>query len=161
EVLARPAAVWRARRRHRRTRSVPLRYLRPLRSSWRAVARSKRDERRSRAAVRAHREAPSELEIRERATLARRRRGTLALLLLGLTAVTVLAFGPLLTAGVLSGGALVPLDAAARELWGAATSAWVAAGLGHAGPADPLLAVLALAALPLAPLGASGAVLTT
>ncbi|WP_152192662.1 glycosyltransferase [Georgenia satyanarayanai] len=159
EVLARPAAVWRARRRHRATRRVPLRYLRPLRASWRDVARAKRDERRSQAAGRSHRVAPSELEIRERAALARRRRGTLSLVLLGLAAVALVALGPLLTAGALRGGALAPLDAAARELWRTATSGWVPAGLGHAGPADPLLAVLAVAALPLA--GASGSVLTT
>lgn len=159
EVLARPAAVWRARRRHRATRRVPLRYLRPLRASWRDVARAKRDERRSQAAGRAHRVAPSELEIRERAALARRRRGTLALVLLGLVTVALVALAPLLTAGALRGGALAPLDGAARELWRTATSAWVPAGLGHAGPADPLLTVLAVAALPLA--GASGNVLTT
>ncbi|WP_413451004.1 glycosyltransferase [Georgenia phoenicis] len=159
EVLARPAAVWRARRRHRATRRVPLRYLRPLRASWSDVTRAKRDERRSQAAGRAHRVAPSELEMRERAVLARRRRGTLGLVLLGLTTVALVALGPLLTAGALRGGALAPLDAAARELWQAATSAWLPAGLGHAGPADPLLTVLAVAALPLA--GASGNVLTT
>ena len=159
EVLARPAAVWRARRRHRATRRVPLRYLRPLRASWRDVARAKRDERRSQAAGRAHRVAPSELEIRERAALARRRHGTLALVLLGLVTVALVALAPLLTAGALRGGALAPLDGAARELWRTATSAWVPAGLGHAGPADPLLTVLAVAALPLA--GASGNVLTT
>ncbi|WP_454084883.1 glycosyltransferase [Georgenia sp. Marseille-Q6866] len=159
EVLARPAAVWRARRRHRATRQVSLRHLRPLHASWHDVARAKRDERRSQAAGRAHRVAPSELEIRERAVLARRRRGTLALVFLGLTTVALVALGPLLTAGALRGGALVPLDAAARELWRTATSAWVPAGLGHAGPADPLLTVLAVAALPLA--GASGNVLTT
>ncbi|WP_324650865.1 glycosyltransferase [Georgenia sp. H159] len=161
EVLVRPAAVWRARRRHRRTRRVPLRYLRPLQSSWRDVARAKRDERRSLAASRAHRVAPSELEIRERAALARRRRGTLGVLLVGLTAIAVVAFGPLLTAGALRGGALATLDATFQELWRAATSAWVSAGLGHAGPADPLLSVLAVATLPLAPFGGSGNVLTT
>ena len=161
EVLAHPAAIWRARRRHRRTRRVPLRYLRPLRSSWRDVARAKRDERRSRAAQRAHRVAPSELEIRERAALARRRRGTVTVLLLGLTAVALVALGPLLTAGALRGGALAPLDATAGELWRLATSGWVPAGLGHAGPPDPLLTVLAVAMLPLAPFGASGTVLTT
>lgn len=161
EVLVRPGAIWRARRRHRRTRTVPLRYLRPLWASWRDVARAKRDERRSQAALRAHRAAPSELEMRERAALARRRRGTLGLLLLGLTAISLVAFGPLLTAGALRGGALATLDAGARELWDAATSAWVASGLGHPGPADPLLSLLAVALLPLAPLGASGNVLTT
>ncbi len=161
EVLVRPAAIWRARRRHRRTRTVPLRYLRPLRSSWRDIARAKHDERRTQAAIRAHRVAPSELELRERAALARRRRGTLGLVLLGLTTIGLVAFGPLLTAGALRGGALATLDSTARELWQAATSAWVPAGLGHGGPADPLLTVLAVAMLPLAPFGGSGNILTT
>ena len=161
EVLVRPGAIWRARRRRRRTRTVPLRYLRPLWASWRDVARAKRNERRSLAALRAHRVAPSELEMRERATLARRRRGTLALLLLGLTTLSLVAFGPLLTSGALRGGALATLDSTARGLWDTASSAWVAAGLGHPGPADPLLSVLAVAMLPLAPFGAGGNVLTT
>ena len=160
EVLAGPGAIWRARRRHRRTRKVPLRYLRPLRATWRDVARARHDERRSQAAARAHRVAPSELELRERAALARRRRGTLGLLLLGLTAVALVAFGPLLTEGALRGGALATLDATAGGVWSAATSAWVGAGLGHAGPPDPLLSVLALAMTPLAPFGGSGNVLT-
>ena len=161
EVLARPRAIWRARQRRRRTRRVSPRYLRTLRASWRDVSRAKRDERRSQAASRVNRVAPSELELRERAELARRRRVTVGIVLLGLTAIALVAFGPLLVAGALHGGALAAIDTGLPGVWQAATSAWVTAGLGHAGPPDPLLAVLALLMLPLAPFGADGNVLTT
>ena len=161
EVLARPRALWRARARHRRTARVRSRYLRPLRATGRDVARAKRDERRSVAAARSRRQAPSELEIAELAALARRRRGTLAVLLVALTALALTAFGPWLTAGTLHGGALSAVGSTAGELWQAAGSAWVAAGLGHPGPPDPFLGVLAVLALPLAPLGADGGALTT
>src|SRR5690625_2450374 len=161
EVLARPRAVWRARRRRTRTRTVSPRYLRTLRASWRDVARAKRDERRSQAASRVNRVAPSELELRERAELARRRRVTLGGVLIGLTATALVAFGPLLVGGALHGGALAAIDTGAQGVWQAATAAWVSAGLGHAGPPDPLLTVLALLMLPLAPFGADGNVLTT
>ncbi|MEE6282756.1 glycosyltransferase [Georgenia sp. MJ170] len=161
EVLARPASILRARRRHRRTARVPSRYLRPLRASGADVARAKRDERRSLAAARSRRRAPSELEIAEHAALARRRRTAFWILTVALSGIGLAALGPWLTGGPLVGGALAAVESTAGELWGAATSAWVAAGLGHAGPGDPFLAVLAIAALPLAPFGGDASLLTT
>ncbi|MEE6296754.1 glycosyltransferase [Georgenia wangjunii] len=161
EVLARPGAILAARRRARSTRTLSRRHLRPLQSTWRDVARGKKDARRARAAARTTREAPSELELNERAQLRRRRRGTLGAVALGLLVLALVAFAPLLTAGPLTGGALVPSDAGLRGLWSAAITGWVPSGLGHAGPADPLLLVLAVPMLVLAPFGGSVNVLVT
>lgn len=149
EALASPRAIVRGRRRARGTRKVSRRYLRPLLARGRDIRRARRDLRRTRAASRLNRIAPSELELAERAALARRRRATGTVVVGVLVVVALLAFAPLLAAGPLSGGALWPLDVGLGGLWQAATSGWIAAGLGHAGPADPFTAVLALLATPL------------
>ncbi|GAA3510204.1 glycosyltransferase [Georgenia daeguensis] len=160
-VLAQPGALLRARRRTARVRRIPARALAPLQATGREIRRAKRDVRRTAAAARHAAQAPSELEIAERATLARRRRTGATLTLLVLTALALAAFAPLVLAGPLTGGALLPADATLGELWRAARSGWVAAGDGHPGPADPLLQVLAVAMLPLAPFGASANALVT
>lgn len=149
-VLSRPGAVLRARRQASRTRRVSRRTLRPLQASWRDVAREWRDRRLARAEERRIVHAPSELELRELAALATRRRTVLGLLAALLLGVSALALGPLTGAALggwaLVGGALSPAAATVGEVWQAATSGWVAGGLGHAGPADALLAVLLPAA---------------
>ena len=119
--------------------------------------------------------APSELEVRELAALARRRR----LVLAGTLAVAVLAAGVglsrVLMTRTVTGGASAGLDLTARALWNAAWATWAASGDGYTAAADPLLAMLAapvavagrlgldgnglvhllfLAAVPLAALGA-------
>ncbi|MDD9207722.1 glycosyltransferase, partial [Georgenia sp. 10Sc9-8] len=154
-VLSRGAEVRRARREVRRTRRVRPRELRPLEATGREVYRAARDRRRQQRAARRAAEAPSELEIAERAALARRRRTGLTVVLLLLSVLALVVLAPLLTAGTLTGGALLPADATASELWRAARSGWVPAGLGHPGPADPLWTVLAAPMTVLGPLGVS------
>ncbi|PFG38665.1 GT2 family glycosyltransferase [Georgenia soli] len=160
-VLAQPGAVWRARRRTGSVRRIPARALVPLQATGTEIRRAKRDVRRTAAAARRAAQAPSELEIAERAALARRRRTAATLTALALTAVALAAFAPLVLAGPLTGGALLPADATLAELWRAARSGWVAAGDGHPGPADPFLQALAVPMLLLAPFGASTNVLVT
>ncbi|GAA4434158.1 hypothetical protein GCM10023169_41420 [Georgenia halophila] len=160
-LLAEPANLWRARRRARRTRRIPARALKPLEAKAAEIRAAKRDVRRSQAVARKMVAAPSELEIAERAVLARRRRTTAAVSLLALTAIALVALADLLIGSPLTGGALRPIDASAAELWSLARSGWIPEGDGHPGPANPLLQVLALPMLLLAPFGGSANVLLT
>ena len=145
-AVARPAGVVRARARATRTRRLPRRALRPLQAGLRDVWSQSRDRRLARAEVRRVVQAPSELELRELAALATKRRTTFAVVVGGLALVTAVALGPLLAPVVggarLVGDALLPTTARLGELWSAATSGWVAGGLGTSGPADALLTVL-------------------
>jgi len=147
-ALLRPGAVVAARRRARATRRLPRRALRPLQATWRDVLRQAQDRRLARREARRVVQAPSELELRELAALATRRRGVLAVVTVALVAVSVVAFGPLVAAvgrgGRLVGGALLPLADGLGELWAAATSSWVSGGLGAPGPVDALLGALAV-----------------
>lgn len=156
-VLLRPGAVVRARGRARTTRVLARRTLHPLQATWRDVWVQARDRRLARLEARRVVRAPSELELRELAALATRRRATLGLVLIVLVVVTVVALGrllgPLLAGGALTGPALARATTPLADVWAAATSGWVAAGLGDGGPADPL----ALLLVPLAALPESGA----
>ncbi len=146
-VLARPAAIARARRRARRSRRLPRRRLRPLQASWRDVWRLRRDRRLLRSAARRAARTPSELEMAERAAVARRRRLTLGFVLLVSGALAAVTVVPATLAGPLVGGALLPADADLAGTWQAATSAWIASGDGQSGPPDPLLMVLTVVSL--------------
>lgn len=154
------------RARSRTTRRFRPAALTPLEARGAQLRRARRDLRRTQATAQQRRVAPSELEIAERAAVARRRRlgaGVTTLLLLGLT---LAAFGPLLTAGPLTSqpagsgagglaagqGALLPADLSGAELWELARSGWLAAGIGAPGPADAFWQILAIPAL----LGVSG-----
>ncbi|MBO3093929.1 glycosyltransferase [Cellulomonas dongxiuzhuiae] len=145
-VLLQPSAVVRARRRSRLTGVVPRRTLRPLQAAWRDVWQQARDRRLARRESRRVVRAPSELELRELAVLATRRRLAVGALVGGLALLSAVAVGRLVGA-VAAGGSLVG-DALARattdlgDVWTAATSGWVPGGLGAPGPADPLLVVL-------------------
>src|SRR5450830_320948 len=145
-ALSRPGRIVRARSVARASRRLPRRALRPLQTSARDVFREARDRRLAVAEARRTSVARSELEMAERAQVDRRRRSSLALLLLGAIAATVAALGPLvgrvLVGRSLAGGALLPSTATLSELYRAVTSGWIPADLGHPGPADPLLAVL-------------------
>ncbi|MCL2464995.1 MAG: glycosyltransferase, partial [Micrococcales bacterium] len=146
-ALARPRAVWRARRRAWATRRLPRRTLWPLQASWREVWTAWHDRRLARREVRRVQRAPSELEIHELAAAARRRRATLGALAVVLAVASAIGFGPLLGPAAgdgshLVGGALADASSSLGDLWTAATSGWVWDGLGSRGPADPLLMVL-------------------
>ncbi|GIG39642.1 glycosyltransferase [Cellulomonas phragmiteti] len=151
-VLLRPRDVVRSRRTARATRVLSRRTLRPLQATWRDVWRQSRDRRLARLEARRVVRAPSELELRELAGVATRRRVTLAVLVGALALLSVTAVGRLV--GPVAAGAPLVGDALARtttdwqDLWAAATSGWVAGGLGAPGPADPFLVVLAALALP-------------
>jgi len=145
-VLLRPAPFWRARRTARRTRRLARRALRPLQADWRDVWSQWRDRRLARAEARRVVRAPSELELRELAALSSRRRVTLAVLVAVLLLVSVVGLGalagPVLGGARLAGRALAPAAGRLGDLWDAATSGWVAGGLGQPGPADALAEVL-------------------
>ncbi|MFD1507303.1 glycosyltransferase family 2 protein [Georgenia yuyongxinii] len=160
-VLARPGALWRARRQIRRTRRIPARALRPLLTTGREIRAAKRDARRLLSTTRHVTEAPSELEIAEKAALARRRRVTLTLVTLLLTVTALVAYLPTVLAGALTGGALLPADATFTEVWAVARASWIPTGDGHPGPADPFQQVLAVAMLLVAPFGANANALIT
>ncbi|MCU1533963.1 MAG: glycosyltransferase family 2 protein [Glaciihabitans sp.] len=59
-------------------------------------------------------------------------------------AISALAFGPLVGAGALTGGGLVPLSATIGELWSHVGWGWHAAGGGFVGASDPFAWVLAV-----------------
>ncbi|WP_028050200.1 glycosyltransferase [Cellulomonas sp. URHD0024] len=145
-AVCRPAGVVRARARATRTRRLPRRALRPLQAGVRDVWSQSRDRRLARAEVRRVVQAPSELELRELSALATKRRVTLVVLVGGLAIISAVALGTLLAPVVggarLVGDALLPTTARLGDLWSAATSGWVAGGLGAPGPADALLTVL-------------------
>ncbi|KSW29282.1 glycosyl transferase family 2 [Cellulomonas sp. B6] len=162
-VLLRPVPVVRARRRARATRAVARRTLRPLQAGWRDVWRQARDRRLARREARRVTSAPSELELRELAALASRRRTTAALVTAGLVVLSAVALGrlvgPVVGGAPLVGAALARATTDLHDVWTAATSGWVTTGLGAPGPADPLVVVLTpLAALLGGDLGAALAV---
>lgn len=146
-ALAGVGAVRRARLQARRTRSVSPRRLRPLAAGWGDIARVRRDRRLQAAAQRRTVRAPSELEMRERASLGTRRRLVLAAVALVAVVVAAVTLAPIAFAGPLLGGALLPADVDFGELWRAATSPWLAGGDGWAVPADPFLSVLGVLSL--------------
>ncbi|MBO3083867.1 glycosyltransferase [Cellulomonas fengjieae] len=146
-ALARPDGILRARRRAARSRRMPRRDLRPLQAGWRDVWSQAHDRRLARAEARRVVQAPSELELRELAALATRRRTVLAAVV-GVLVLTVgsalgALLGPVAGGASLVGDALLPASARLGELWSTATSGWVAGGLGGPGPADALLTMLA------------------
>ncbi|GEL97674.1 glycosyltransferase family 2 protein [Cellulomonas terrae] len=145
-ALARPDGVVRSRLRATRSRRLPRRALRPLQAGWRDVWSQARDRRLARAEARRVTQAPSELELRELAAVATRRRITLAVVATALVAAAGVGLGPLVAAAFggarLVGAALLPSSARLGDLWTSATSGWVPDGLGGPGPADALLTAL-------------------
>lgn len=129
-VMARPAAVARARRRIRTLRTVGWSRIAPLR-----VSRS--ELRLQWAGDAAESDAPVRSELRFFV-------GGGAWVVLGALAVSALLFAPLLAWPVLGGGALAPLRASVAQLW--QDAAWGARplGLDVVGPADPFSALIAL-----------------
>lgn len=137
-VLSRPDLWLAARRRTRAVQVLSPAELRPLLTDPREIVQAATERRRSAAQARKLEEAPSELELAERAALATRRRGgALVALLVGAAGTLLLV--PLLGAGALSGGALLPGDISFGSLFAQVTSWWVPAGAGEPGPADPFL----------------------
>ncbi|WP_270352321.1 glycosyltransferase [Microbacterium testaceum] len=129
-VMARPAAVARARRRIRTSRRVGWSRIAPLRVS-------RADMRMRWEGDVADPDAPVRSELRFFT-------GGGAWAVLGALAVSAALFAPLLAWPVLGGGGLVPLRATVTQLW--QDAAWGARPLGWdaVGPADPFSALVAL-----------------
>jgi GT2 family glycosyltransferase len=145
-VLARPERLVAARSNARRTSTLPRGALRPLSTTFRDVRAMHRDRRLARAEAVRLSEAPSEVELAERAALASRRRRVLAVLatVAGIAVAATLA--SLVGDGQVAGGALAPYDVAPAQAWSRAVAAWLPVGLGAPGPADPMALILATAA---------------
>ncbi|MGO1583938.1 MAG: glycosyltransferase, partial [Actinomycetaceae bacterium] len=142
-LVPRLGAVGRARRRVSSVGRAPRAALRELESGPADVRAARSTIRRQIATSRRLAEAPSELELAERADLARRRRLTLGLVVLVAFTIALPFVLPLVGGGQPVGGALAHLGRSAEELWTTARSTWTDAGVGHPGPADPLLTLTA------------------
>lgn len=142
-VLSRPDLWLAARAKVRASATIPAAALAALQVDSREIARKKREQRRAAADARALR-AVSELELAERAAVARRRRSAATAVALVTTAASIGGLHRLLGAGTLTGGALLPGDIGLRDLTQIATSWWIPAGDGIRGPADPFFTVMLL-----------------
>jgi GT2 family glycosyltransferase len=98
------------------------------------------------------------LEIEQFARLKRIARKPGPVLFTVLLVVSLAACRALLGGGVLAGGALLPADPGASDLWAAYTGSWHALGTGSTQAAPPYIAVLALFATVL--FGSTGLTLT-
>lgn len=147
-VLTRPDQWMAGRRRNRASSAQTNARLTALEVSPREIRSKKRESRRVAKESRRISEAPSELELAELAAMAKRRRTVLIGLTLLTSSLTVVAFGGLLLAGNLRGGALLDSTAGLSDLHELWTSGWIPVGLGAPGPADPfyLVAMLPLLA---------------
>jgi GT2 family glycosyltransferase len=145
-AVVRVRALARSRRSVRRTSVLPRRALASLTGTWRDVFSERRDHRLAHAEQHRTSTAPTDLERAELRHIARRRRAMLAVVTVGLLAVTAVVFGSVLgslgAGGRFVGGALLPTGGSLAEIWQAATSGWVADGLGVPAPADPFVTVL-------------------
>ncbi|MGK2348328.1 glycosyltransferase [Actinomyces sp. W5033] len=122
------------------------------------IRATRRDLRRQERERQARAAAPSELEVRELAALARRRRRALGAALLVVTAVALAGTSGVLTTRAVTGGALAGLGGW-QETWRAAWSTWAASGDGYPSGASPFLAVLVLPLLVGSWLGLDGGAL--
>lgn len=136
-------AISRARARATRTAVVPRRVLAPLQVGVGTQLAAWRDTRLQHSALRRSRRARSELEKAEVASLNRRRRLALLVVLVITVGVAAVTVGRWALDGALVGGALLPVDASVSQLWTLATSPWLAVGDGHAVLPQPLALVLA------------------
>ena len=143
-VASRPGLVRRGRRRLAAHATVPRSVLTRLYVDSAEIRALRRDLVRQERERAAREEAPSELELHELRSLARRRRYVLTAVLLLTAGAGLLALGGTLASRGLTGGALPSLDSAPGWLWEAAWSTWAASGDGYDSPLSPFLAVLAL-----------------
>lgn len=154
-VLLSPVHLFRSRRRWAKVSSKPRSSLAPLLSSTATVRAVRRDRRRSIAESRRNLRAPSELEIREQARLARKRRWTLVSLLVAVGIASLIALAPLAFSGPLVGGVWLGTDSSYSAQVSQLTSGWLSSGSGYAEPPHPFLGVLVvLATLTGGPFGA-------
>lgn len=141
-ILAQPAAWLTTRRRTRAVMNVPRSTLASIYTPRREISAKKREQRRSLRDQQRAEFAPSELERKELARLATKRRATAAAIALGLIAFGIAAVRPALHVGIYAGGALARAVGSFTDTLNAATSQWIDAGLGVAGPPEPILFTL-------------------
>lgn len=155
-LLPRVAGLRRDRRALTAGATVSAGVLSELYMSAAEIRQGRRDRARQEREAAARAQAPSELELREIAELARSRRrwlwGTLILVALA----GGVAISPLFTTRALSGGALPSLAPSWQELWAAAWSTWAASADGYSATLTPFLAMMAVPLAPLQALGIDG-----
>lgn len=152
-VAGRSSLIRAGRRRLARHSEVPRSALGRLYVEPAQIRAHRRDRVRQDRERRAREKAPSELELRELAALARARRRTLGAVTLLALVVAGAGLSHVLLTRSIAGGALAGLDMTWSQAWSTAWSAWLPAADGYAGGPTPLLAILAL---PLALAGALG-----
>lgn len=143
-VVRRGGLIRAGRRRLARHTEVPRSALGRLYVMPAEIRAHRRDRVRQDRERRARDRAPSELELRELAALARARRRTLGAVVLLALAVAVTGLSHVLLTRSVAGGALTGIDMTWAEAWSAAWSSWLPAGDGYAGGPSPLLAILSV-----------------
>ena len=152
-VASRPARIRRGRRRLASFTAVPRSVLAQLYLDPAEIRAARRDRDRQERQRIARAAAPSELELRELAALATRRRRTLGIVLVLSAVCGLAALSDVLTARSVMGGALASLGEGWRALWDSAWSTWADSADGYPTAMTPFLAVLSL---PMALAGAVG-----
>ncbi|MDO5727018.1 MAG: glycosyltransferase, partial [Bowdeniella nasicola] len=141
-VLFQPASWLNTRRRTRAVATISRATLATIYTPARLISEKKREQRRSARDYRRLALAPSELERKELARLARYRRATMAVVALALFALGIAIIRPALSVGIYAGGSLARAVGNFADTFHAATSQWIDTGLGIAGPPEPFLFAL-------------------
>ncbi|RJF41503.1 glycosyltransferase family 2 protein [Actinomyces sp. 2119] len=144
EVLRHAGRIRTGRRRLSRYAQVPRSALGRLYVPASRIRAARRDQVRQERERSARSRAPSELEVRELAALARTRRRVLVALVLPVLVVTAAGLSGVVLTRSVSGGASAFLSTSWREMWETAWAAWIPSGDGYPGGPSPLLAVMAL-----------------
>ncbi|HLS00790.1 MAG TPA: glycosyltransferase [Beutenbergiaceae bacterium] len=159
KALSRLGAIHHARRLAAKTSTVPRGVLTPLYATRGEVLRVWWHRMRTRRVERRARQTPSELEIRERRVIARRRRAGFVLTMAVLTGIGALIgadvfAGSFFSFPTLYGGALSGIDDTYPEIWARFLSAWDPVGDGAPNSQHPFIGMLGvLATLIGAPFG--------
>ncbi|SHI29484.1 Glycosyltransferase, GT2 family [Actinomyces denticolens] len=143
-VASRPARIRRGRRRLASFTAVPRAVLAELYLDPAEIRAARRDRGRQERQRLARAAAPSELELRELAVLAARRRRALGIILVLTTVCGLTALSDVLTARSVMGGALASLGEDWRVMWDSAWSTWAGSADGYPTAMTPFLAVLSL-----------------
>ena len=145
-VAGRGRRIRAARRRLAQHTKVPASALGRLYATAAEIRGVRRDRTRQERERRARVAAPSELELRELAALARSRRRTLGAVMVLVLALSTYGLSRLLLTRSITGGALPLFSGGWRQMWDSAWSTWIATADGYPGGVTPLLAILALPA---------------
>lgn len=121
--------------------------LRPLKATSREIWAADRDRQLARSARRKLDRQGNDLERAESRRLSARRRAALGVAVVGLVALTIVVFGPLLSALTngknVVGGAMLTASGSWEQWWTAVSSGWNSSGLGSSAPVDGFVTGLA------------------